>query len=251
MDLELTGKTVLVTGANRGTGQIIAKTLAREGATVIRHSISPQVGCLQGDVASAEGTRSLLAQLEAHNAVIDILVNNYGTTDRHNWRDSDTDKWLQMYQINVLSAARLAQGLMQPMREKGWGRILNVGTIGSHQPNNIMPAYYAAKGALATLGVSLAKELSGTGVTVNTVSPGLILTPELEAGYRKKAQREGWGDDWPTIERKLVETDFPNPCGRIARRDEVADLIAFLCSPRADFINGQNIRIDGGAVSYV
>ncbi len=251
MDLELTGKTVLVTGANRGTGQIIAESLAREGATVIRHSISPQVGCLQGDITSADGARSLLEQLEAHNAVIDILVNNYGTTDRHNWRDSDTDKWLQMYQINVLSAARLAQGLMQPMREKGWGRILNVGTIGSHQPNNIMPAYYAAKGALATMGVSLAKELSGSGVTVNTVSPGLIRTPELEAGYRKKAQREGWGEDWKTIERKVVETDFPNPCGRIARRDEVADLITFLCSPRADFINGQNIRIDGGAVTYV
>jgi NAD(P)-dependent dehydrogenase (short-subunit alcohol dehydrogenase family) len=251
MDLELTNKTVLVTGANRGTGQIIAESLAREGATVIRHSISPQVGCLQGDITSADGARSLLEQLEAHNAVIDILVNNYGTTDRHNWRDSDTDKWLQMYQINVLSAARLAQGLMQPMREKGWGRILNVGTIGSHQPNNIMPAYYAAKGALATMGVSLAKELSGSGVTVNTVSPGLIRTPELEAGYRKKAQREGWGEDWKTIERKVVETDFPNPCGRIARRDEVADLITFLCSPRADFINGQNIRIDGGAVTYV
>ncbi|MEP0203250.1 MAG: SDR family oxidoreductase [Halioglobus sp.] len=251
MDLELTGKTVLVTGANRGTGQIIAETLAREGANVIRHSIAPQVGCVQGDIRSDEGTHSLLKHLKDHGAVIDILVNNYGTTDRHSWRNSDTDKWLQMYQINVLSAARLAQALMQPMREKGWGRILNVGTIGSHQPNNIMPAYYAAKGALATMGVSLAKELSGTGVTVNTVSPGLILTPELEAGYRKKALREGWGEDWQTIEQKLVESDFPNPCGRIARRDEVADLIAFLCSPKADFINGQNVRIDGGAVSYV
>jgi len=251
MNLELTGKTVLVTGANRGTGQIIAETMAREGATVIRHSNSPKVGCLQGDVGSEEGTRSLLEQIHAQNTCVDILVNNYGTTDRHSWGDSDTDKWLQMYQINVLSAARLAQGLMQPMREKGWGRILNIGTIGSHQPNNIMPAYYAAKGALATLGVSLAKELSGTGVTVNTVSPGLILTPELEAGYRKKAQKAGWGEDWKTIERHLVENDYPNPCGRIARREEVADLVAFLCSPRADFINGQNIRIDGGAVRYV
>ena len=251
MDLELTDKTVLVTGANRGTGEKIAEVLGREGATVIRHSLTPEVGCQPGDITSEEGTRGLLEGLAAQHIVVDILINNYGTTDRHTWRDSDTSKWLQMYQVNVLSAARLAQALMQPMREKGWGRIINLGTIGSHQPNNVMPAYYAAKGALATLGVSLAKELGGSGVTVNTVSPGLILTPELEAGYRKKAQREGWGEDWPSIERNLTESDFPNLCGRIARREEIADLVAFLCSPRADFINGQNIRIDGGAVRYV
>jgi NAD(P)-dependent dehydrogenase (short-subunit alcohol dehydrogenase family) len=251
MDLELSGKTVLVTGANRGTGQVIAEALTREGAHVIRHSMTAQEGCLCADIASAEGTASLIEQLRTQDLMVDILVNNYGTTDRHNWQDSHTDKWLEMYQINVLSAARLAQALMQSMREKQWGRIINLGTIGSHQPNNIMPAYYAAKGALATLGVSLARELGGSGVTVNTVSPGLILTPELEALYRKKAQKLGWGDDWRTIEARLVEQDFPNPCGRIARREEVADLVAFLCSPRADFINGQNIRIDGGAVRYV
>ncbi len=101
------------------------------------------------------------------------------------------------------------------------------------------------------MGVSLAKELSNTGITVNTVSPGLILTDELEAAYRVAAARKGWPEDWESIERKIVESDFPNPCGRIARREEVADLVVFLCSERADFINGQNIRIDGGAVRYV
>jgi len=182
---------------------------------------------------------------------VDILVNNYGTADRHGWSDTDTDKWLEMYQVNVLSAARLAQGCIESMKRAGWGRIVNLGTIGSHQPNSIMPAYYAAKGALATMGVSLTRELAGTGITVNTVSPGYVRTEQVEAGYRARAKKLGWGDDWDSIVSKIVETDFPNPCGRIAERQEVADLVAFLCSPRASFINGQNIRIDGGAVIYV
>jgi 3-oxoacyl-[acyl-carrier protein] reductase len=249
MDLQLIGKTALVTGANRGTGAAIARVLAVEGAEVLVHANNGSEGDLIGDIALETGCDAVLQQLAGRQ--VDILVNNYGTTDRHKWSDTDTEKWLQMYQVNVLSAARLCQALADPMRTNNWGRIVNLGTIGSHQPNDIMPAYYAAKGALATMGVSLARELAGTGITVNTVSPGLIHTPELEAGYRAKAVRKGWGEDWENIEAKIVETDFPNPCGRIARREEVADLVAFLCSDRAGFINGQNIRIDGGAVRYV
>ena len=114
-----------------------------------------------------------------------------------------------------------------------------------------MPHYYSAKGALATLGVSLAQSLRGTGVTVNTVSPGLIHTPDLEAGYRARAAKKGWGDNWEDILKHIVEEEFPNPCGRLATREEVAQLVVFLCSEQAGFINGQNIRIDGGAVVHV
>lgn len=246
MDLALQGKTALVTASNRGTGEVIASTLRDEGATVLTHSNAQGDSDVWGDLGNAAGCAQVVAQLGDQQ--VDILVNNYGSADRHNWRDTDTDKWLQMYEINVLSAARLAQALMAGMRQRGWGRIVNLGTIGSHQPNNIMPAYYAAKGALATLGVSLTKELAGSGVTVNTVSPGLIHTAEVEAAYTAKAARSGYQGSW---EDMVVANDFPNPCGRIARREEVADLVAFLCSERAAFINGQNIRIDGGAVRYV
>ena len=93
--------------------------------------------------------------------------------------------------------------------------------------------------ALATLSASLALEVANTGITVNTVSPGLIHTEELEALYRARAAKKGWGEKWPTILDRLVEEDFPNPVGRIATREEVADLVVFLCSPRADFIHGQ------------
>ncbi len=256
MDLGIAEKTALVTGSHRGTGEIIAQTLAGEGVKVIRHGltegdVSGIQPCVWGDIATTAGCAQVVEQLEAMNAHVDILVNNYGTASAGKWGKTAEADWLDMYQKNVLSVARLCEALTPLMKKEGWGRIINLGTIGSHQPNNIMPHYYAAKGALATLSVSLTKELSGTGITVNTVSPGYIRTPELEAGFRLKAEKKGWGDDWADIERKVVETEFPNACERLATREEVAELVAFLCSDRAGFINGQNIRIDGGAVRYV
>ncbi len=261
MELNLVGKIALVTGSHRGTGEIIAKTLAREGATVVFHSnddkaiaaVDETTGAcaVWGNLCTDAGAAQVIEQTRKAAGDIDILVNNYGTASPGRWGKTGSDDWLDMYQKNVLSAARLIQLAAPAMKEKGWGRIVQLGTIGSHQPNSIMPHYYASKGALATMGVSLTKELSHTGITVNTVSPGYIRTPELEAGFRFKAEKKGWGSDWATIEQKIVETEFPNACGRIAERQEVADLVAFLCSERAGFINGQNIRIDGGAVRYV
>ncbi|MEH6550756.1 MAG: SDR family oxidoreductase [Pseudomonadales bacterium] len=262
MDLQLKDKTALISGSNRGTGKVIAQTLAKEGASVIFHSNeegaaeacaaeNPGSYAIWGDLTTDAGATQALAQAKAVAGDIDILVNNYGTASAGRWTSSSSEDWLDMYQKNVLSAARLIQGVVPAMKTRGWGRIVQLGTIGSHQPNSIMPHYYAAKGALATMGVSLTKELSHTGITVNTVSPGYIQTAELEAGFRKRAQKKGWGDNWADILAKIVETEYPNPCGRIADMQEVADLVAFICSDKAGFINGQNIRIDGGAVAYV
>lgn len=262
MDLRLNDKTALISGSSRGTGEAIARALANEGVRVAIHSnlvgesepiaagITGAVS-VWGDLTCDDGAQQVIAQTLDQLGSVDILINNYGTAAAGFWGKSSSQDWLDMYQKNVLSASRLIQGLLPTLKSHAWGRIINLGTIGSHQPNSIMPHYYAAKGALATLGVSLTKELANTGITVNTVSPGLIHTQELEAGYRQRAQKKGWGDDWSDILAHIVDQDFPNPCGRIANREEVADAVVFLCSPRADFINGQNIRIDGGAVSYV
>jgi NAD(P)-dependent dehydrogenase (short-subunit alcohol dehydrogenase family) len=263
MQLTFTNKIALVTGSDRNTGAVIAQRLAHSGAAVIVHSnrsdgsaaaAAGEMRCgfwVEGDIATDAGCEAVLAQLQEQALQVDILVNNYGTASFAKWGSAGTADWLDMYQKNVLSVARLVQGLVGDMKMKQWGRIVNLGTIGSHRPGRIMPHYYAAKGALANLGVSLVQELAGSGITVNTVSPGLIHTPELEAGYRATAAKKGWGEDWQEIVRHIVAEDFPNPCGRLATREEVADLVAFLCSDNAGFINGQNIRIDGGAIAYV
>ena len=250
MDLQLQGKTALVTGSDKRTGEIIAQTLSAEGATVIYHGNEQrpvQSLAVQGDVTTEAGCEQTMSQVVELGLSVDILVNNYGTTDNHNWRDADTAKWLEMYQINVLSAVRMSQACVEAMQNSGWGRIINLGTVGTFQPAPLRPAYYSAKGALATMSVSLARDLAGSGVTVNTVSPGYVRTEQVEAGYRRLARKLGRGEDWSEVLKLIVERDFPNPCGRIAERQEVADLVTFLCSPRADFINGQNLRIDGGA----
>ena len=122
------------------------------------------------------------------------------------------------------------------------------GTVGSSSPNARMPHYYAAKGALANLTIGLAKEVAGSNVRVNLVSPGLLLTPEVEQQFLERGRRKGWGDTWAGVEPH-VAADIP--IRRIARREEVADLVVYLASPLADAIHGQNIRIDGGGLGIV
>lgn len=250
MQIRLDGKTALVTGSDRRTGEIIADQLQAAGASVVRHGIEQPPGqqpAVSGDIATVEGCEQVLDQLQQQQLRIDILVNNYGTADNHRWQNADTAKWQEMMEINLMSAVRLSQALSPAMAEAGWGRIINLSTVGAQQPPALRPAYYAAKAALNNSTLTLMQALSGTGVTVNTVSPGLIRTEQVEAIYRKIAEKRGWGSDWASIEAGIVKEDFPNACGRLAERSEIADLVTFLCSDSAAYINGQTIRIDGGA----
>jgi len=265
MDLQLTQKTALVTGAHRGTGLVIAETLAAEGARVILHAFQEDqaqqamaavdseldIVPVIGNILTDEGAQQVADQLHSQGIVVDILINNYGSALFGKWGKLSVDQWIEAANVNLFSAIRLIQHCLPDMKTRQWGRIVNLSTIGDHQPNSIMPHYYGAKAALSNASVSLAKELSGTGITVNTVSPGLIHTEEVEAAYKLRANKKGWPQDWPALEQKIVEQDFPNPCERLATRQEIADLVVFLTSPRAGFINGQNIRVDGGAVRYV
>jgi 3-oxoacyl-[acyl-carrier protein] reductase len=257
VDMKLNKRTALVTGSHRGTGLIIAKALIDEGAKVLVHGLADgqaeqavaEIGGgipVTGDITTDAGADELFSQCASEN--IDILINNYGTADPGSWTESSAEDWIVAYQKNVLSAQRMIRHLLPAMTTGDWGRIINLGTVGSSRPNNRMPGYYAAKGALANMSVGLAKEVAGTGVRVNLVSPGLILTPEVEAAYTAKGKREGWGDTWAEIEPHVAK-DIP--IRRIARREEVAALVVFLCSEHADAIHGQNIRIDGGMVDIV
>ncbi len=254
MDLQLSGRSALVTGSYRGTGLIIARQLMAEGVRVYVHGLESgqaaaavtELGggeAVTGDITCDAGCEALFGEL--NEACPDILINNYGTAERGSWESSVSADWLDIYQKNVLSAQRLIRQFLPAMRKRDWGRIINLGTVGSTRPNARMPHYYSAKGALATMTISLAKEVAGTGIRVNLVSPGLILTPEVQNAYLESGRRKGWGDTWEEVE-PVVAADIP--IRRIVRREEVADLVTFLASPLADAIHGQNIRVDGGAL---
>ena len=257
MDLQLSDKTALISGSHRGTGAVIARALSAEGASVILHSdiegacdaLAEELDAdaVWGNLSSDEGCDLVLQQLHRIGEV-DILINNRGGSDGGDWSD-DTEQWLAAYQHNVLSAVRLCQALAPDMQTRGWGRIVQLGTIGSRKPRAAMPHYYAAKAALANTTVSLCRELAGSGVTVNTVSPGYVRTPEVEAWVRRWARKRGLEGDWGDIVAAFCEAEYPNPCGRIGECEEIADLVCFLCSERAGFINGQNLMIDGGALA--
>jgi NAD(P)-dependent dehydrogenase (short-subunit alcohol dehydrogenase family) len=257
MDLGLSGRSVLVTGSYRGTGQIMARTFLDEGADVWVHGLEPgqaeaAVEALgggrpvTGDIRTEAGSDALIEALAGHTP--DVLINNYGAVERGRWVSSDSDAWIAAYQLNVLSAARLINYCLPAMKSMDQARIINLGTVGSTRPNAGNPHYYAAKGALATMTVSLAKEVAGTNIRVNLVSPGLILTPEVQAAYMETGARKGWGNTWEEVEAHVAK-DIP--IGRIVTREEVASLVAFLASPLADGIHGQNIRVDGGSLDIV
>ncbi len=131
------------------------------------------------------------------------------------------------------------------------GRVIQISSGEATNPFPVMPDYSATKAALVNLTVSLSKDLTRSGVTANTVSPGIIVTAGVEAFYRDVGTKRGWGTTWEQIEQGVLREFLDNPCGRLGRVEEVASLVAFLASPRAGYINGANLRIDGGSTSVI
>ena len=262
MDLGLDDKTALVTGSYRGTGSGIARVLAREGARVIVHGLESgqadevaaqiraeggEAVAVSGDIRNGAGAERVAREALEAAGRVDVLVNNYGLAAGGGWLDGGDDDWLDMYQVNVLSGVRLVRLLVPGMRERGWGRVLFVSTVGSLRPRAQTPGYYAAKTALLNMGLSLAKELARSGITVNTVSPGIIATAEVRASLERRARERGEDVDWDSIQSRAASDFMPNLCGRIAEVEEIGQLVAFLSGRHAGYINGSHLRIDGGA----
>ncbi|HKY13628.1 MAG TPA: SDR family NAD(P)-dependent oxidoreductase [Microthrixaceae bacterium] len=266
MDLGLGDKCALVTGAWRGTGAGIAAVLAAEGATVLVHGLEAgqaddtvaaiaeaggRAHAVDGDIRSDRGSADLTASVARITDRVDIVVNNYGVADGTTWQDATGETWHASYDTNVVSAMRVVDAFVEPMRRRGWGRIVFVATVGATRPGDRLPEYYAAKGALPAITVSLSKHLAGTGVTVNCVSPGLIATPEVIARYTAAAERDGLGTDWPAVERVLLDRVMANPSGRVPFPADIGRIVAMVVSEPSWHINGAHLRVDGGAADAV
>jgi 3-oxoacyl-[acyl-carrier protein] reductase len=266
VDLGLTGKVALVTGAYRGTGRGIARVLAAEGATVLVHgfesgqaeaAVSEINGpastamAVSGDIKTEAGTEALVEQVRSLVSRVDIVVNNYGIADGSTWEAADTASWHGSYDANVVSAVRVTQAFLPGMREASWGRVVFVSTVGATRPGDRIPEYYAAKGALPSVTVGLAKHLAGTGITVNCVSPGVIATAEVIETFTERARRRGLATDLASVERFILDTAMPNPTGRLCTPEDVGRFVAFVVSEAAWHVNGTHLRFDGGASDTV
>lgn len=262
MDLDLDGKQALVTGSSSGIGRAVAERLAAEGCEVLIHGRSEQAceealakirasggssSIVCGDLADPAAVEDVGKRAVDHS--VDILVNNAGPFSENSWEEVEAVDWVESYQRNVVSAASLSKILTPSMREKGWGRVINVGSRAVATPLANMIDYSAAKAAVVNFTGSLAKHLAHSGVTANCVSPGVILTESLEKMFTDRAD---YADvPWKDIEPEVTRDYAPNPTGRLGRPDDIAAAIAFLASPLAGYINGVNLPVDGGITGTI
>jgi 3-oxoacyl-[acyl-carrier protein] reductase len=268
MDLQLKGKVALVTGSSSGIGESIAKILANEGATVIVHGrsvdrvkrvaaeikeLGREVFAVVGDLATEDGAKTTIQEAFKATGRIDILVNNAGGTDVApvTWESGTQADWKEKFEQNFFSSIRLLLAVLPHMKNLGWGRIVQISSALATHPDTHLVDYAAAKAAMNNATVSLAKGFAKFGITVNTVSPGPVLTPAFERVVRGVADASGWGDDWDLIEKRFTQEVVPTPVGRVGRVEEIAHAVAFLASPLAGYINGADLRVDGGFVPTV
>jgi NAD(P)-dependent dehydrogenase (short-subunit alcohol dehydrogenase family) len=259
MDLQLNGKRALVTGSSSGLGEEIVRVLSEEGASVVVHgrdearveavakSIRAAGGNATtaiGDLATDEGADAVVAAVDRP---IDVLVNNMGIYNPAiGWTTSTPDEWAEIYNVNVISSVRTIRRFVPGMRERGWGRVIQISSVTGRLPAASQPHYAASNAARNNLAASLARELKNSGVTSNAIAAGGILTSTGQALLRSMAPQHGWGDTWAEIERNAVAELGPNDVGRIGKPHEYASLVAFLAGPAAGYITGATLHADGG-----
>lgn len=265
MDLQLHGKTVLVTGSSKGIGAAIAKKCAAEGATVIVHgrdraqaervaqdiaALGQRAYVVLGDLTQDDAVQALLEEAERLAGPIAILVNNAGGSGsvKEDWATTQSSTWAEAYDRNVLAALRVTTRVLPAMRAARWGRVINISSLAATMPPASGPDYSACKAAINAMTASLAKAVALDGVTVNAISPGTIHSDRLDAGFRAAAVGRGvaHGAPWEDIERTVLPLFAQVPMGRVGHVDDIANAVAFLASPLAGYITGTNLRVDGG-----
>ncbi len=261
MDLGLQGKIAVVTGGSVGIGLGVARAFAREGSHVLiaarggeraeeaARAIAAEFGtraaAVACDVATPEGCDALLAAVRAEFGGCDILVNNAGTGSNETILRAPDEKWQQYWDLHVMAAVRLARGLVPLMAPRGGGAILNNASICATQPLWYEPIYNVTKAALLMLSKTMSTEFIPMNIRVNTVNPGLILTPD----WIKTAKQLTENGDWEGYLQGVA--DEHAPIKRFGTVEELADFMVFLCSPRASYAVGGTYFYDGGMLKSI
>ena len=272
MDLRLAGHGALVTGSSSGIGAAIAEMLADEGCDVLVHGRNAAAAAAVAERVTARGVRAEVVlgdltepgvaeqvALTAREFGARILVNNAGPFAEHDWDSARPADWRAAFEGNVLPTVRVTQTLLPSLRAHGWGRVITIGSRAVRTPLPHMVAYSAAKAAVVNMTTSLARHLTGTGVTANCVSPGVIITPSMQRMLDDRRSAAAADDEaaaadadatdgtaGASAEAGIVAEYAPNPTGRLGRPQDIAAAVAYLASPLADYINGIELRVDGG-----
>ncbi|MBK0023727.1 SDR family oxidoreductase [Brucella pseudogrignonensis] len=257
MDLQLKGKTAVITGASVGIGLAIAEGLAAEGTNLVLVArgkerveaealrITEKFGVnaigVAADMSTVEGTDAVITAAASAGGA-DILINNAGTGSNETIMDAPDEKWQFYWDLHVMAAVRLARGLVPQMKAKGGGVVLHNASICAVQPLWYEPIYNVTKSALMMFSKTLSTEVIGDNIRVNCVNPGLILTPDwVKTAKQLTADK---GGDWEGYLQDVANEHAASK--RFGTPEELAHFFVFLCSPRASYSVGSTYFVDGG-----
>jgi len=257
MDLGLKGKAALVCGSSQGIGRAIADALAAEGAdVVINGRAADKLARVQAEIARATGARvvAVPADLTDPNSIddlvnaagaalgrIDILVTNTGGPPSGPFENHSAEAWHKAIAQNLESVVNLVRAVLPGMKERRWGRIVNMTSISVKQPVAGLILSNTIRAGVTGFSKTMANEAAPFGVTVNTVLPGYTRTERLVELAKAVAARTG-----NTVEGAYAGWEKETPMGRLAEPHELGALVAFLCSEKAGYITGQSVAVDGG-----